>query len=110
MLDRLDDGHRAAAQQQLSLEGRAVERPHRQHVDSHDVTSPCNDAHGAGRSEGASGVAGDERVRYDVADGVATITFDRPEKLNAITFAMRDEFVERDSTRHVPIHGRMSSC
>ncbi len=30
-------------------------------------------------------------VRYRVADGVATITFDRPEARNAITFAMRDE-------------------
>lgn len=38
-------------------------------------------------------MADDERVRYDVADAVATITFDRPEKLNAITFAMRDAFV-----------------
>jgi len=37
----------------------------------------------------------DARVRYAVADGVATITFDRPEKLNALTFAMRDAFIER---------------
>ena len=45
----------------------------------------------------------DERVRYDVEDGVATITFDRPEKLNAITFAMRDEFVARlDESRADP--------
>jgi len=40
-------------------------------------------------------VTGDEQVRYDVADGVATITFDRPEKLNALTFAMRDAFIDR---------------
>ena len=32
-------------------------------------------------------------VRYRAADGVATITFDRPETRNAITFAMRDELV-----------------
>jgi enoyl-CoA hydratase len=38
-------------------------------------------------------VVGDERVRYDVANGVATITFDRPDKLNALTFAMCDTFV-----------------
>ena len=37
----------------------------------------------------------DERVRYDVADGVATITFDRPDKLNALTFAMCDAFIAR---------------
>jgi enoyl-CoA hydratase/carnithine racemase len=29
-----------------------------------------------------------ETIRYDVADGVATITLDRPEKLNAFTSAM----------------------
>lgn len=33
-------------------------------------------------------------VRYDVVDHVATIAFDRPEKLNAITFAMRDALIE----------------
>lgn len=33
-------------------------------------------------------------VRYDLTDQVATICFDRPEKLNAITFAMRDRFLE----------------
>ena len=38
-------------------------------------------------------MVGDERVRYDVANGVATITFDRPDKLNALTFAMCDTFV-----------------
>jgi len=35
----------------------------------------------------------DDRVTYLVQDHVASITFDRPEKLNAITFAMRDQFV-----------------
>ncbi len=38
---------------------------------------------------------GDERVRYGVKDGVATITFNRPDKLNAMTFAMRDAFIGR---------------
>jgi len=33
-------------------------------------------------------------VRYEVADQLATITFNRPEKLNAITFEMRDTFIE----------------
>ena len=33
-------------------------------------------------------------VRYDVADQIATIAFDRPKKLNAITFAMRDLLLE----------------
>lgn len=37
-------------------------------------------------------VSDDPRVRYVVADGIATITFDRPEKLNALTFAMADAF------------------
>ncbi|MEO8694003.1 MAG: enoyl-CoA hydratase-related protein [Acidimicrobiales bacterium] len=37
----------------------------------------------------------DEWVRYGVADGVATITFDRPDKLNALTFAMCDSFSTR---------------
>jgi enoyl-CoA hydratase len=48
-------------------------------------------------------MSGDERVRYDVADGVATITFDRPDKLNAITFAMCDAFIARlDDARDDP--------
>ena len=40
-------------------------------------------------------MSGDDWVRYAVADGVATITFDRPEKLNALTFAMCDAFIAR---------------
>ena len=48
-------------------------------------------------------MVGEERVRYDVADGVATITFDRPDKLNALTFAMCDSFVARlDEARDDP--------
>jgi enoyl-CoA hydratase len=38
---------------------------------------------------------GDDQVCYGVEDGVATITFNRPEKRNAITFAMRETFVDR---------------
>jgi enoyl-CoA hydratase/carnithine racemase len=34
-----------------------------------------------------------EYIRYDVADGIATITFDRAEKLNAYTPEMGDEIV-----------------
>jgi enoyl-CoA hydratase len=40
-------------------------------------------------------MADHEWVRYDVADAIATITFDRAEKLNALTFAMADTFVSR---------------
>ena len=40
-------------------------------------------------------MAADDHIRYRVADGIATITFNRPEKRNAITFAMADTFVER---------------
>jgi enoyl-CoA hydratase len=39
-------------------------------------------------------MARDDHVRYRVADGVATVTFNRPEKRNAITFAMVDAFSE----------------
>ena len=35
-----------------------------------------------------------ELIRYDVADGIGTITIDRPEKRNAMTFAMLAEFIE----------------
>lgn len=31
-------------------------------------------------------------IRYEVADGVATLTIDRPEKRGAMTYAMLDEF------------------
>src|SRR5687768_7475600 len=95
MPDRLEYGHGAAAQQQLALERGAVQRTWRQHVGSHGMTEPCNDADGAVRPEGARRVVPEERVRYDVADGIATITFDRPDKLNALTFAMCDSFVAR---------------
>jgi len=33
-------------------------------------------------------------IRYEVAEGVATITLHRPEKLNAFTHVMRDELIE----------------
>jgi enoyl-CoA hydratase/carnithine racemase len=31
-------------------------------------------------------------IRYDVVDGIATLTIDRPEKRGAMTYAMLDEF------------------
>jgi enoyl-CoA hydratase len=36
----------------------------------------------------------DRYIRYAVEDGVGTITIDRPEKRNAMTFAMLGEFIE----------------
>ena len=33
-------------------------------------------------------------IRYDVADGIGTITIDRPEKRNAMTFAILADFIE----------------
>ena len=33
-------------------------------------------------------------IRYSVQDGIATITIDRPEKKNAMTYAMLGEFIE----------------
>jgi enoyl-CoA hydratase len=35
-----------------------------------------------------------EHIRYEVADGIATITIDRPAKRNAMTFAMLADFIE----------------
>lgn len=35
-----------------------------------------------------------EHIRYEVDDGIATITIDRPSKRNAMTFAMLSEFIE----------------
>jgi enoyl-CoA hydratase/carnithine racemase len=34
-----------------------------------------------------------EQIRYDVADGVCTLTLSRPEKLNAVTSTMIDELI-----------------
>jgi len=36
----------------------------------------------------------DDRVQYRVDESIATITFDRTDKLNALTFAMADTFVD----------------
>ena len=35
-----------------------------------------------------------EHIRYEVGEGIGTITIDRPEKRNAMTFAMLAEFIE----------------
>ncbi len=35
-----------------------------------------------------------EEIRYEVAEGVVTITLDRPDRLNAFTPTMRDELIE----------------
>jgi enoyl-CoA hydratase/carnithine racemase len=35
-----------------------------------------------------------EHIRYEVDDGIATVTIDRPEKRNAMTFAMLGAFIE----------------
>ncbi len=52
-------------------------------------------------------------IALDVADGVATITLDRPEQLNAFTNTMRDELIEAfdrtdadDDVRAVVVTGR----
>src|SRR3954465_8392234 len=34
-----------------------------------------------------------EQIRYEVADGVLTITLDRPDRLNAFTPTMKDELI-----------------
>src|SRR4051812_49952485 len=34
-----------------------------------------------------------EQIRYEVADGVLTITLDRPDRLNAFTPKMKDEVI-----------------
>jgi 2-(1,2-epoxy-1,2-dihydrophenyl)acetyl-CoA isomerase len=36
----------------------------------------------------------DEHLHYDVSDGIATITIDRPEKRNALTYGMYDGLIE----------------
>lgn len=63
---------------------------------------------------GSAGVTGNwENFRFDVDRGVATITFDRPERLNALTFGvyadLRDLFRElpqRDDVRAVVVTGQ----
>ena len=35
-----------------------------------------------------------EYLSYEVSDGVATLTIQRPEKRNAMTFAMLGDFIE----------------
>jgi enoyl-CoA hydratase len=66
--------------------------------DARDRDARDRDAHDRGAGGGGDGVARDRDaggVGYGVADGVATITFDRPRTRNAVTFAMRDAFVAR---------------
>ncbi len=54
-----------------------------------------------------------KHFRFDIADGIATVTFDRPEKLNALTFDiyadLRDllgEIAHRDDVRVLVVTGR----
>ncbi len=44
-----------------------------------------------------------EHFRFDIDDRVATITFDRPEKLNALTFEVYADL--RDLFREIPLRG-----
>ena len=53
-----------------------------------------------------------EWILYDVADGVCTITMNRPEKKNAMSFAMLSDFIaafaragEDDDARVVVLKG-----
>lgn len=39
-----------------------------------------------------------QTILFEVADHIATITFNRPDKMNAMTFAMRDDFLEHLQT------------
>ncbi|HEV7205205.1 MAG TPA: enoyl-CoA hydratase/isomerase family protein [Jatrophihabitans sp.] len=44
-----------------------------------------------------------EHIHYDVTDGIATITIDRPEKRNALNYAMYNTLIERvDEAEHDP--------
>lgn len=52
-------------------------------------------------------------IEYGVADGIATITLDRPERLNAFTYVMRGELIEAfdqadadDDVRVIVVTGR----
>ncbi|MEO8539018.1 MAG: crotonase/enoyl-CoA hydratase family protein [bacterium] len=54
-----------------------------------------------------------EHIAYDVADGVLTITLDRPEQLNAFTTTMQNELIDAfdradqdDSVRAIIVTGR----
>ena len=47
-----------------------------------------------GTATSASSQAGEEQVRYSVEDGVATITLDRPDAMNALTMVMKAGLLE----------------
>ena len=75
-----------------------------------------NSARRVGRNFKSPGRAGDRMVtddlRLDVTDGVATITLDRPEKLNALSDGIvrgvdqaLDEIADRDDARCVVVEG-----
>ncbi len=40
-----------------------------------------------------------DHIHYEVDDRVATITIDRPEKRNAMTYAVLADFIRRDPAR-----------